>query len=163
MAAWQRALRLSPLASGVDEHLALVPGAPDGDVSGVLPIPAGLPPAAALGLWIAGWLLVAWRVTRGPRWTGALGAAALLAGIAALAGGRLLDERQRAERLAVVSASGPLRASPALAADPGVLVGRGEVARILERHGAWSRVLLDAGRDGWIEDARLVAVGGEQE
>jgi uncharacterized protein YgiM (DUF1202 family) len=34
----------------------------------------------------------------------------------------------------------------------------GEVVRVTGRQGAWSRVQLDDGREGWVETARLVSL-----
>ncbi|MDE3173946.1 MAG: hypothetical protein KGN74_12810, partial [Gemmatimonadota bacterium] len=74
--------------------------------------------------------------------------------------------------LAAVAESGPLsgralavvRADAALAPDPGYGAGTGaavetgEIVRVLSQDGAWTRVALDGGRQGWIPAQQLVAL-----
>jgi len=61
-----------------------------------------------------------------------------------------LDRTQRARDLTVVTRTEPLRALPVLGAEPGPAPLTGEVARVIERNGAWVHVELDGGRQGWI-------------
>ena len=75
------------------------------------------------------------------------------------------DRRLRAERATVGQAPGracdtPRRSSadPQLGGERGATAIIGEVVRVTGRQGAWSRVRLDDGRDGWIESAALVSL-----
>jgi uncharacterized protein YgiM (DUF1202 family) len=38
----------------------------------------------------------------------------------------------------------------------------GEVVRVTGRQGAWSRVQLDDGRDGWIENSALISLDARE-
>jgi hypothetical protein len=58
--------------------------------------------------------------------------------------------------LAVLDATGALRMLPALAAEFGAMARVGEVARIDERRGDWTRITLAGAREGWVEHALLV-------
>jgi len=51
-----------------------------------------------------------------------------------------------------------LRSDPELGGERGATAIIGEVVRITGRHGAWSRVILDDGREGWLESATLVSL-----
>ena len=57
---------------------------------------------------------------------------------------------------AVIAEGGALRALPALAAEAGAAVLAGDVAQTVSRQGAWTRVRLAGGRDGWVATERLV-------
>jgi hypothetical protein len=59
----------------------------------------------------------------------------------------------------VVVDPGPLRALPALGAEGEAVPMAGEVARVTQRQGVWTRVSLDGGRDGWIASERLAPLG----
>jgi tetratricopeptide (TPR) repeat protein len=153
---WQRALRLAPLASDVRDRLELLPAAQDGWTAGVPPLPADAAAAAGLLVWALAGTLVAMRVLRrtGPRltpivWSGAAAAVILLA-----ASVRLGDVAEGRD-LAVVRDDGAARVEPALAADQSAPVQVSDVAHVVARQNAWSRVRLDGGREGWIESQRL--------
>jgi hypothetical protein len=152
--AWQRALRLEPTARDMRDRLALLPAAQDGWIAGVVPVdPDWLAGAAGLLAVAAGALAL--RAAMHPLgsgrawlwlWGAALGTGAMGAGLVAH-----VDPARRA----VVVAGGPLRTEPSLVAEPGPPADRSDVARVAGRQGSWTRVALDGGRDGWIENDRL--------
>lgn len=157
---WQRALRLAPLDGEMRSRLALVRAVQDRGPARVPAVPVQLPPLALLLVWLTGWTLVARRVRAGRRV--ALRVTWLLACAAVLwMGAAWLDAVQRAERFAVVIRPEPLRALPVLGSDPGPAPLTGEVARVLQRQGAWARVQLDGQRQGWIAAELLLPLGGD--
>jgi hypothetical protein len=155
VAGWQRALRLEPLASDVRARLADVH---EETIASAGFVPPVTPMALAIALaccWWAMWLALAMRARRHggslrPTLMFALATSAVA--IAAVYQG----ERLAAADLVVVRTAGPLGVSPALGADPAGNSDVGEVGRVRAQHGVWSRVLLDGGRRGWIENARLI-------
>ncbi|OYV62290.1 MAG: hypothetical protein B7Z72_15280, partial [Gemmatimonadetes bacterium 21-71-4] len=79
---------------------------------------------------------------------------AALVGLAAIS----LQARLSARGVAVARASVTLSDDPAFGADRGPTVVVGEMVRVLGRQGAWSRVQLDGGREGWMANEQLVAL-----
>ena len=155
---WRRALGLQPLAGDARNRLGLVHGLRLSSPGYVPPIPID----ALLLLLAACWLAaaVAWHpsfVRRRPwarAWPGPCVAAAALLGLGAIAlGGRL-----SARGVAVVRTDTMLSADPAFGADQGSTVVTGEMVRVLTQHGAWSRVELDGGRQGWLPAQGLVPI-----
>jgi len=51
-----------------------------------------------------------------------------------------------------------LRSDPELNGERGATAIIGEVVRVTGRQGAWTRVVLDDGRDGWLESSALVSL-----
>jgi hypothetical protein len=155
---WQRALRLEPLAADARERLGLVEAPQEGLVAGVPPLPVTPLAAAALLAWMGAWAHAALRVrARRPAFgAAASGGLALAVGLAAVT--YFADYVRGAEDRAVVSEAGALRPLPALAAEEGAAVLAGDVAQTLRRQGAWTRVRLARGREGWIESERLVSL-----
>jgi tetratricopeptide (TPR) repeat protein len=148
---WQRALRLDPLAGELRPRLERVRAPQMRGVAYVWPLPVLPVTGVALALWLIAWVLVARRARR--RRVGALWLA-LLPGTL-LAGAALAQEtRLRARDLVVVATAVPLRALPALGADPGPVPLVGEVVRVRERRGVWLRLDLTAGRAGWYPAER---------
>jgi hypothetical protein len=154
---WQRALRLAPLASDMRDRLALLPASQDGWTAGVPPLPANVAAAVGLLAWAVAGVLVLRRIRRraGPRvaplaWASAAVAVLLLAGAVRL--GDVAD----ATALAIVRGDGAARVEPVLSADQSAPVQVSDVARVVARQNAWSRVRLDGEREGWIESERLV-------
>ncbi len=82
----------------------------------------------------------------------AVGAAVLI--IAAFA----LSDRLAGRNVAVVRQTVSLSNDPALGAERGATAIVGEVVRVAGRQGAWSHVVLDDGRDGWLESASLISL-----
>jgi hypothetical protein len=158
---WQRALRLEPLAADVRARLHDVREETLASAGFVPPI---TPTALAVALafcWWAAWVAGAVRVRRraaGAREAGGRRPAALFAAatVAIILVAVHQTERLSGRGLAVVQRSGPLVVSPALGADRAGNADVGEVARVRALYGVWSRVVLDGGRQGWIESARLI-------
>jgi hypothetical protein len=154
---WQRALRLSPLSPDVRDRLALLPTVQDGWIGGVPPVPPDALALAGLVAWAAAGASVVLRLRRrgGPTASSLLWPAAGTA-VALLAVSVHLSNLARARDLAVVRREGPLRAEPALGAEASAPLHVSDVARVVGRQHAWSRVRLDGEREGWIESDRLV-------
>jgi hypothetical protein len=157
VAGWQRALRLEPLASDVRTRLA--------DVHEETIASAGfVPPVTLTGLaialaccWWATWLAIGARARRrrgSLRPTLMCALATTAVAIAAVYQG----DRLAAADLVVVRTAGSLAVSPALGADPAGNTEIGDIGRVRAQHGVWSRVVLDGGRRGWIENARLISL-----
>jgi len=157
---WQRALRLTPLDGSLRDRLARARAVQDRGLALVPPVPVQLAPMLLLLAWSVGWGLLARRAWR--RRPFALHAAWLAVACAViLLGAAWLDDLQRGARLAVIVRPEPLRVLPALGADLGPAPLTGEVARVLQRQGAWVHVRLDGGRDGWIAAELLLPLGGD--
>lgn len=150
---WQRALRLDPTSADARDRLARVPAPQHRGASRVWPVSPL--PLAALGLllWIGGWMLAArnQRRSRVTRWP----LATILPGALLILAAAWQDAVLAAKDLVVIRESAPLRALPALGADPGAVPMTGEVARIVERRGVWQRLELDGGRSGWYPAERV--------
>ncbi len=157
---WQRALRRDPLDRQLRDRLALVRAVQDRGDARVPQVPVQLPPVLLVIVWLAGWGVLAHRA-----WTGrpiALRGAWLTVGCAALLlAAAWLDDIQRAGDVAVVVRPEPLRALPVLGAELGAAPLTGEVARVLERQGAWAHVRLDGQRQGWIAGELLLPLGDD--
>jgi hypothetical protein len=69
-----------------------------------------------------------------------------------------LSERLSGRHLAVLRRTASLSADPELGGERGATAIIGEVIRIAGRQGAWSRVVLDDGRDGWLETSALLSL-----
>jgi BatD DUF11 like domain len=155
---WRRGLGLQPLASDARSRLGLIHGLRVSSPGYVPPVPIN----GLLFLMAACWLAAcaAWHpslVRRRPwvkGWTGPLVGAAALFGLGAIA----LAGRLSAGSVSVVRADAMLRADPALGAESGPTVVTGEMVHVLNQHGAWNRVALDGGRQGWIPAQGLTPV-----
>ncbi len=158
VAAWQRALRIEPLASDVRERAELVHALPWTASGYVLPIPASWLFDLAAVVWCLTWTTAAYRALRRPTVGGR--SVATLAVVAALLGlgGFALADRLSGRQLAVVRHTGSLSSDPELGGERGATAIVGEVVRVTGRQGAWSRVVLDDGRDGWMENAALLSL-----
>jgi tetratricopeptide (TPR) repeat protein len=157
VAGWQRALRLEPLAGDVRTRLADLREETLASAGFVPPItPAALAIALALcwwGAWIAGAVRIRRRTGSGrPALLFALASVAF--GLAAIHQAQRLSGRD----LVVVQTAGPIAVSPALGADRSGNAELGEVARVTAVQGVWSRLVLDGGRSGWIENSRLISL-----
>ncbi|HEX8724724.1 MAG TPA: hypothetical protein VF737_04970 [Gemmatimonadaceae bacterium] len=157
---WRRALGLQPLAGDARNRLGLVHGLRVSSPGYVPPIPVN----ALLLLMAACWLAasVAWHPSFARRrawahaWAGPLAGAAAVLGLGAIAlGGRLA-----ARDVAVVRTNTTLSTDPAFGADQGSTVVTGEMVRVLNQQGAWNRVRLDGGRQGWMPAMRLAPLDG---
>ena len=158
VAAWQRALRIEPLAADVRERVELVHALPWTAAGYVLPLSASWLFDVAAVLWCIAWVGRAVRASRqrriGARDLAALAAIALVIAVGALA----LSERLSGRHLAVMRHTASLSADPELGGERGATAIVGEVLRVAGRQGAWSRVVLDDGRDGWLETSALLSL-----
>ncbi|HVX40902.1 MAG TPA: hypothetical protein VHB25_15135 [Gemmatimonadaceae bacterium] len=153
---WQRALRMEPLASDLRDRVELVHALPVSSAGYVPPIPASWLFDLAAVLWCGAWGVGAFRARRGrAAITRDLAAVALVAG-GFMVGGFVLADRFAGRRLAVVRHTAALSRDPELGGELGPTAIIGEVVRVRGRQGAWTRVVLDDGRDGWVDNAALV-------
>ncbi len=148
---WQRALRLEPMADDARARLVETPSFRDGLLGDIPPVPVDLLAVAAFACWSVAWG-VAWRRREEVRWM-PLAVAATVACVAVLA-----TERHAGRRLVVVSAGEALRDLPAMSGAPGARVDVGETARVVSSQGAWHRVQLADGREGWIDGSQVIAL-----
>jgi hypothetical protein len=156
MAAWQRALRLEPLATDVRDRVELVHALPWSAAGYVPALPASWLFDLAALLWCAAWLGGAWKMARGDSVrVRDLAMVATAAGVVAIAAFALSD-RLSGRQLAVVRRTTSLNTDPELGGELGPTAIVGEVVRVRGRQGAWTRLVLDDGRDGWIESAALI-------
>ena len=155
--AWQRAARLDPLASDVQERLALLPAGARGGLADVPMIPVTVLAVTGVVAWFTAWLLffLAWRRVEGNGWLNSIGAVliviALAAGGTAWWGYRKLDPAG----LAVVRRPETLRAAPGFEAASAGGVSTGDVVRMLGVQEGWFRVMLTDDRQGWVPASRL--------
>jgi hypothetical protein len=158
VAAWQRALRIEPLASDVRDRTELAHALPFSAAGYVPPLPAAWVFELAALLWLAAWGGTAYRSARRP--SARNGDLAALAAVAALISisGFALGDRLGGRHLAVVRHTESLSHDPELGGERGATAIIGEVVRVTGRQGAWSRVVLDDGRDGWVESAALISL-----
>jgi hypothetical protein len=158
VAAWQHALRLEPLAQDVRDRVELVHALPWSAAGYVPALPAAWVFDVAALLWCLAWGTAAYRASRREAIGGR--AVATLAVIAALVavGGFALSDRLSGRHLAVMRRTASLSSDPELGGEHGATAIIGEVVRVSGRQGAWSRVVLDDGRDGWLENAALVSL-----
>jgi len=158
VAAWQRALRLEPLASDVRDRVELVHTLPWSAAGYVAPVPATWMFDLAALLWCVAWGGAAYAAYRGKILSrGELATMSVLAVIFAL-GAFALSDRLAGRRLAVVRHTASLSVDPELGGERGATAIIGEVVRVTGQQGAWSRVQLDDGRDGWIENTALLSL-----
>lgn len=153
---WQRALRLDPTSGDVRERLARVPAPQHRGAARVWPV-SPLPIIGfGLLLWFAGWwwAFAQARANRSTRWP----LLALLPALLCIGAGAWLDDILAARDLVVLANPAPLRALPALGADPGAMPITGEIARVTERRGVWLRLQLDGGREGWYPAERVLSL-----
>ncbi len=158
VAAWQHALRLEPLAPDVRERVELVHSLPWTASGFVAPVPVEWIFLGAALLWLSTWAWVAVRARRGTivRRT-RFASLAVAASIVALLGFEV-RERDAGRHLDVLRATASLSSDPEIGGERGPTAIVGEVVLEIGRQGAWTRVRLDDGRDGWIESATLISL-----
>jgi hypothetical protein len=158
VAAWQRALRLEPLAPDVRERVELVHSLPWTASGWVAPIPVAWVFDAAALLWCVTWGWAGFRaVKQGPVSRTRLASLAVAAGIIGLSG-FALNDRGAGRHLDVLRHTTSLSSDPEIGGERGPTAIVGEVVREIGRQGAWTRVRLDDGRDGWLESAALISL-----
>jgi hypothetical protein len=158
VAAWQRALRMEPTATDVRDRVELAHSLPITAAGYVPPLPASWVFNLAAFLWIAAWGVAAYRAHAGRTGEGReIAFMAVTAGVIAI-GGFVLSEQLSGRHLAVVRRTAALRAQPDLGGDTGATAIIGEVVKVRGREGAWTRVVLDDGRDGWVESDAMFSL-----
>ena len=145
---WQRALRLEPTASDMRERLSVTPAGHVRPSMSVPPISSDVVLFVGALLWVVGWSVVAYRGVRRERVTSAFPALGLA--LITLAAVEPLDRWIAAPDLTVVAGEAVPRVRPMLAADGGIRLRTGELARVTQRQGVWVRVSTSSGRSGWI-------------
>ncbi|HEX4355752.1 MAG TPA: SH3 domain-containing protein [Polyangiales bacterium] len=158
VAAWQRALRLEPLATDVRDRVELVHALTWTSAGYVPPIPAAVIFDLAAALWCLAWIRATIRAVNQKRMGGReLASLATTAAIVVVIGFALAD-RLSGRHIGVIRRTGSLNTEPRLGSDESATAIIGEVVRVRGQQGAWSRVVLDDGRDGWIESAGLIGL-----
>jgi hypothetical protein len=158
VAAWQRALRLEPLAADMRERVELVHSLPWNASGWVPPVPASWVFDLAALLWCGAWGLAALQLLKHrPFRAAALTSMAVVAVTLAVSGFALTD-RLSGRNLGVMRRTTSLSTDPQIGGDRGATAIIGEVVRATGRQGAWTRVRLDDGREGWIESAALISL-----
>jgi tetratricopeptide (TPR) repeat protein len=155
VAGWQRALRLEPLATDVRDRVELAHGLPVTSAGFVPPVPLTALAAVALLLWIGGWGIAAYLVRDGRRLTAPL-TAAVIAGALVVLATFGLEEQLSGKGAGVVRSGLQLLAEPMLGADRGPNALMGEVVRVKAVRGAWTLIVLDDGREGWMDSSQLI-------
>lgn len=162
VAAWQRALRMEPLASDVRDRVELAHSLPLSSTGYVPPIPASWAFELAALLWLGAWGVGAYRAwSHKDGGTREVALVAVVAGMVAI-GGFVISERLSGKHAAVIRQTTALRSQPELGGESGATAIIGEVVSVRGRQGAWSRIVLDDGRDGWmVSDGLLSLDAGE--
>jgi hypothetical protein len=128
----------------------------------VPPLPSSWVFNLAALLWCSAWIVAARRANGAKRMvTRGVTTLAVAAGVFAVIGFGLTD-RLSGRRVAVLRRTASLNVDPQLGSERGATAIIGEVVRVTGRQGAWSRVSLDDGRDGWIENAVLVSLDAKE-
>lgn len=156
--AWQRALRIEPLAADVRDRVELAHSLVLTSAGYVPPLPSSWVFDLAAVLWCLAWGTAAYRATRGSPGGGRETAVlAVVAGAVAL-GGFVLADRLSGRHVAVLRQTASLSSDPELGGERGATAIIGEVVRVDGRQGAWTRVVLDDGREGWLENGSLISL-----
>jgi hypothetical protein len=145
-AAWLQAQRLAPRNRTIGRALALAPPPDAGSATRLWSPPVSWPELAlaALPLWAAGWLLLAWRPRRRDVAVGLLVLGVLVGG----AGAALCAREMRP--VAIVLGATPLQLSPHERAPTIAPLEPGSAVLLLRRQAGWSMVNAPGGRIGWI-------------
>jgi tetratricopeptide (TPR) repeat protein len=159
VAGWERALRLEPRASDVRERLDV---AGPGTIAGIAGVPS-LSPApiaiVALVTWAIAWLALAWLIGRRARGSDiALAFTAIGAAVALGTAVAVIDARLAARDVVVGARETRLRLLPALASESQASLHAGDLARVMDRDGAWLRISLGGGRSGWTDSASVYPI-----
>jgi tetratricopeptide (TPR) repeat protein len=158
VASWQRALRMEPLADDVRDNVELVHAVPWSAAGWVPALPAAWVFDLAAVLWLAAWGTAAFRVTRGRGIDRRDMVTVSVICVALVIGGFALRDRLSGRDVAAMRVTTSLSTEPQLGGERGATAIIGEVVRVAGRQGAWSRVVLDDGRDGWIETSSLISI-----
>ncbi len=158
VAAWQRALRIEPLASDLRDRVELVHALPVGAAGYVPPVPTSWVFDLSALLWCVAWGSAMYRSVRQRPWRDRQLVVLSVIAVLIAIGGFALADRLSGRHLAVVRQTASLHHDPELGSERGPTAIIGEVVRVSGRQGAWSRVVLDDGRDGWLDNAALISL-----
>jgi len=156
VAAWQRALRMEPLASDVRDRVELVHSLAWDSAGWVPPLPAAWVFNLGAGLWLVVWLVAAIRASRRLAWRSFELTLAAATSVLLLIGGFVLADRASGRHVAVMRRTESLSVDPQLGGERGPTGLIGEVVRITGQQGAWVRAVLDDGREGWVESSVVI-------
>jgi hypothetical protein len=158
VAAWQRALRLEPTAQDLRDRVELAHSLTWRSAGYVPAFPVSWVFDLAALVWCGAWGVAAYRAAHqtpiASRSMNVAVSAAVLVAILAFG----LADRLSGRHLGVMRDTASLRSDPELGGERGATAIIGEVVRVTGRRGAWSRVVLDDGREGWLESAMLVSL-----
>jgi tetratricopeptide (TPR) repeat protein len=145
-AAWLQAHRLAPRQRTVNRALDLVPPPEPASAARLWTPPVSWPELAlaALPLWAAGWMLLAWR----PRRRDVAIALVLLGGVAGVSA--LAICAREAHPVAIVVGGTPLQLSPHERAPTVTPLEAGSAVLLLRRQSGWTMVNAPGGRLGWV-------------
>jgi len=160
VAAWQRALRMEPLASDVRDRVELVHSLAWDSAGWVPPLPAAWVFNLGAGLWLVLWLVAAIRASRRLPWRSFELVLASTVSILLLIGGFVLADRASGRHVGVMRRTESLSVDPQLGGERGPTALIGEVVRITGQQGAWVRAVLDDGREGWVESSGVIGLDG---
>jgi hypothetical protein len=163
VAAWQRALRMEPLAPDLRDRVELVHSLAWDSAGWVPPLPAAWVFNLGAGLWLAAWLVAAVRGARQLAWRSFPLTIASAASILLLIAGFVLSDRASGRRVAVMRRTESLSVDPQLGGERGPTALIGEVVRVTGQQGAWVRARLDDGREGWVEGSAVIGLDGSVE
>jgi hypothetical protein len=153
---WQRALRLDPLDDETRERLTLVQPPVIGAPGYVAPVPVDALALAALGLWTAAWLALAFQAIRRTPHVRPIAGGALAVALVALAAALELQDRGGASGLGVLRGARELLESPSPDGAAAAAAAAGEVGSLGVREGAWVRISVGGGRAGWVPAAAVL-------
>jgi hypothetical protein len=162
VAAWQRALRVEPLASDVRERVELAHSLPITAAGYVPPLPESWVFDLAALLWLGAWGVAAYRAGTGRAEGDRELAVVACVAVAIAIGGFAMSDRLGGRHLAVVRTTIALRNEPDLGGETDATAIVGEVVRVNGQQGGWSRLVLDDGRDGWIETDALLSLDARE-
>jgi tetratricopeptide (TPR) repeat protein len=153
---WQRALRLDPLDDETREHLALVQPPLIGAPGYVAPVPVNALALAALILWAASWLALAFQAIRRTPHVRPIAGGTLAVALVALAAALELQDRGSVRNLGVLRGARELLDAPSPNGAAAAAAAAGEVATLGVREGAWVRLSVGGGRAGWVPAAAVL-------
>lgn len=163
VAAWQRALRMEPLAPDVRDRVELVHSLSWDSAGWVPPLPAAWVFNFGAGLWLVAWLVAAVRAGKRLPWRPFELSVASATSVLLLIGGFVLADRASGRHVAVMRRTESLSVDPQLGGERGPTALIGEVVRVTGQQGSWVRARLDDGREGWVDGAAVIGLDGSIE
>ena len=156
VAAWQRALRMEPLATDLRDRVELVHSVSWDSAGWVPPLPAAWLFNLGAGLWLIAWLVAGIRGARRLPWRASELTIASVASVVLFIGGFVLADRASGRHVAVMRRTESLSVDPQLGGERGPTALIGEVVRVTGQQGAWVRARLDDGREGWVDGSAVI-------